>query len=96
MDTQSSKNTKRLKIYIGESDLWRGKALYMVLLETLRKTGLAGATITRGIAGFGARSRIHTAAILRLSEDLPLVIEVIDSAEKIEADLSTKKRDTVK
>lgn len=89
MDTQSSKNTKRLKIYIGESDLWRGKALYMVLLETLRKTGLAGATITRGIAGFGARSRIHTAAILRLSEDLPLVIEVIDSAEKIEAVLET-------
>jgi CBS domain-containing protein len=89
METQSTKNTKRLTIYIGESDLWRGKALYMVLLETMRNAGLAGATVTRGIAGFGARSRIHTAAILRLSEDLPLVIEVIDSAEKIEAALET-------
>ena len=89
METQSPKNTKRLTIYIGDSDLWRGKALYMVLLETLRSAGLAGATVTRGIAGFGARSRIHTAAILRLSEDLPLVIEVIDSPEKIEAVLET-------
>lgn len=89
METQSSKNTKRLTIYIGESDLWRGKALYMVLLETLRKSGLAGATVTRGIAGFGARSRIHTASILRLSEDLPLVMEVIDSTEKIESALET-------
>jgi CBS domain-containing protein len=78
-----------LKIYIGENDMWRGKPLFMVLLEQLRAAGLAGATITRGIAGFGAHSRIHTSAIVRLSEDLPLIIEVIDYAEKIDAILDT-------
>ncbi|MDO9086263.1 MAG: DUF190 domain-containing protein [Anaerolineaceae bacterium] len=89
METQSTKNVKCLKIYIGENDLWRGKALFLSLLETLRTAGLAGATVTRGLAGFGARSRIHTSSIIRLSEDLPLVIEVIDSTEKIEAVLET-------
>ncbi len=89
MENQTSPNTKRLKIYIGESDLWNGRALYMVLLETFQKAGLAGATVTHGIAGFGAHSRIHTASIIRLSEDLPLVIEVVDYAEKIEAVLET-------
>ena len=83
METQSTKNTKRLTIYIGESDLWRGKALYMVLLESMRNAGLAGATVTRGIAGFGARSRIHTAAILRLSEDLPLEIGRASCRERV-------------
>lgn len=83
MEQYLSENTKRLKIYIGESDLWRGKPLYFVILEILTLEGMAGATVTRGIAGFGARSRIHTAAILRISEDLPLIIEVVDSAEKI-------------
>lgn len=77
------RNAKRLKIYIGESDQWRGKPLYTALLETLKKEGLAGATITRGVAGFGAHSRIHTASILDLSVDLPLIVEVIDSPEKI-------------
>jgi CBS domain-containing protein len=77
-------NAKRVCIYIGESDRWRGRALYIAILETLKIRGMAGATVTRGVAGFGAHSRIHTAAILRLSEDLPLRIEVIDSAEKIE------------
>ena len=89
MENQTAPNTKRLKIYIGESDLWNGKALYMVLLETLQKAGLAGATVTHGIAGFGAHSRIHTASIIRLSEDLPLLIEVIDYTDKIEAVLET-------
>lgn len=89
METQSTKNVKCLKIYIGENDLWRGKALFLSLLETLRTSGLAGATVTRGIAGFGARSRIHTSSIIRLSEDLPLVVEVIDTIEKIEAVLET-------
>jgi len=75
---------KRLRIYIGESDQWRGKPLYAEVLETLKREGLAGATVLRGVAGFGAHSRIHTAAILRLSEDLPLIVEVIDKPEQIE------------
>lgn len=77
------KNAQRICIFIGESDRWRGKPLYAAILETLKTNEIAGATVTRGVAGFGAHSRIHTAAILRLSEDLPLRIEVIDSAEKI-------------
>jgi len=89
METQSSQITKCLKIYIGENDMWHGKPLFMALLEKLLDAGLAGATVTRGIAGFGARSRIHTSAIIRLSEDLPVIIEVIDYAEKIDAILDT-------
>lgn len=77
------RNAKRLKIYIGESDQWRGRPLYAALLDVLKKEGLAGATVTRGVAGFGAHSRIHTASILDLSLDLPLIIEVVDSSEKI-------------
>ncbi len=77
------KDAKRICIYIGESDRWRGKPLYAAILEMLKTRGIAGATVTRGVAGFGAHSRIHTAAILRLSEDLPLRIEVVDSADKI-------------
>jgi CBS-domain-containing membrane protein len=77
------KNAKRICIYIGESDRWRGKPLYAAILEMLKTNGIAGATVTRGVAGFGAHSRIHTAAILRLSEDLPLRIEVVDSPEKV-------------
>ena len=78
------KKAKRLSIYIGESDQWRGKALYVALVETLRAQGMAGATVTRGLAGFGAHSMVHTAAILRLSLDLPLIIQVIDSPEKMD------------
>jgi len=78
------KKAKRLSIYIGESDRWSGRALYIALLETLRKNGLAGATVTRGLAGFGAHSVIHTANIEVLSLDLPLLIQAIDSPEKIE------------
>jgi len=80
---------KRLRIYIGDSDQWRGKPLYSVLLEHLKKEGLAGATVYRGIGGFGAHSHIHTAAILDLSTDLPLVIEVIDTPEKINHAIET-------
>jgi CBS-domain-containing membrane protein len=72
-----------LSIYIGESDRWRGKPLYAAILEALKREGMAGATVTRGVAGFGAHSRIHTAAILRLSEDLPVIIQVVDSPEHI-------------
>ncbi len=81
----TGRKAKRLMIYIGESDKWRGKALYVALLETLRAQGMAGATVTRGLAGFGAHSVVHTANILVLSMDLPLIIQVIDTEEKIDA-----------
>ena len=73
----------RLRIYIGESDRYKGKPLYMYILELMRRKGLRGATVYRGIAGFGSHSRIHTVDILRLSEDLPIVIEAIDEEDKI-------------
>ncbi len=75
---------QRLRIYLGESDRWQGRSLYLALLETLKGAGLAGATVTRGLAGFGAHSRIHTATLEQLSSDLPLVVEVVDRAEQIE------------
>src|SRR6476646_3884332 len=75
---------KLVRIYVGESDKWHGQALYNAIVERARKEGLAGATVTRGIEGFGANSRIHTASILRLSEDLPIKIEIIDLADRIE------------
>lgn len=79
-----------LRIFIGESDHapagpHRGKPLYEALLLTLRERGLAGATVLRGIAGFGASARVHTDRILRLSLDLPIVVEAVDTEEKIEA-----------
>jgi PII-like signaling protein len=74
-----------LRIFIGESDNFQGKPLYEWIVLKAREQGLAGATVIRGIEGFGANSRIHTTKILRLSEDLPLIIEIVDTAEKIEA-----------
>jgi PII-like signaling protein len=74
-----------LRIFIGESDAWHGKPLYEAIVEEARKRGLAGATAWKGFMGFGKHSRMHTAKILRLSEDLPVVIEIVDSSEKIEA-----------
>ena len=76
---------KLLRIFIGESDHHGRKPLYQAIVELLREEGMAGATVLRGIEGFGATSRLHTARILRLSEDLPIVIEVVDRAERIEA-----------
>lgn len=76
---------KLLRIFIGESDKYGRKPLYQSIVEMLREEGMAGATVLRGIEGFGATSHLHTARILRLSEDLPIVIEVADTAEKIEA-----------
>lgn len=76
---------KLLRIFIGESDRWEGQPLYEAIVEKVREEGLAGATVLRGIEGFGAHSRIHTARILRLSEDLPIVIEIVDRAERIDA-----------
>jgi PII-like signaling protein len=74
-----------LRIFVGESDRWHGKPLYEAIVERARKEGLAGATVVRGLEGFGAHSRLHTTRILRLSEDLPVVIELVDTAEKIDA-----------
>jgi PII-like signaling protein len=76
---------KLLRIFIGESDKHGRKPLYQAIVEMLRGEGMAGATVLRGVEGFGANSHLHTARILRLSEDLPIVIEVADTAEKIEA-----------
>jgi len=74
-----------LRVFVGESDKHQGKPLYEWLVLKAREAGLAGATVLRGIEGFGAHSRLHTAKILRLSEDLPIVIEIVDSLEKIES-----------
>jgi PII-like signaling protein len=82
MDLQP--DARLLRIFIGESDTYDGRPLYQAIVEMLRREGLAGATVLRGIEGFGKSSRLHAAHILRLSEDLPLVIEVVDSNERIE------------
>jgi hypothetical protein len=74
-----------LRIFIGESDKQDGRPLYEVIVNEARRRGLAGATVLRGVMGFGADSRIHTTKILRLSEDLPMVIEIVDEADKINA-----------
>ena len=73
-----------LRIFIGESDRWHGMPLYEAIVRKAREVGLAGATVLRGLEGFGARSRIHTVKILRLSEDLPIVVEIVDRAQRIE------------
>jgi hypothetical protein len=74
-----------MRLFMGESDRAGHRPLHVALLELLRARGLAGATILKGVAGFGANSVIHTSNILRLSEDLPLVIEVVDTEEHLEA-----------
>ena len=74
-----------LRIFIGESDRHGQHPLYEAIVLKARKTGLAGATVVRGVMGFGKNSVIHTAKILRLSEDLPMVIEIVDSLDKVEA-----------
>ncbi|MGD2111432.1 MAG: DUF190 domain-containing protein [Phycisphaerae bacterium] len=73
-----------LRIFLGESDKWHGKPLYEAIVLKARELHLAGATVLRGPMGFGAHSRLHTAKILRLSEDLPIVIEIVDGREKID------------
>jgi PII-like signaling protein len=76
---------KLLRVFIGEGDRVNHHALYSVIVKTAKEQGLAGATVLRGVEGFGAHSRsIHTARILRLSEDLPMVIEIVDTEEKIQ------------
>jgi hypothetical protein len=82
-------DNRLLRIFIGESDSYDGRPLYQAIVEVLRGEGLAGATVLRGVEGFGKSSRLHTAHILRLSEDLPIVIECVDTYERIEAILPT-------
>lgn len=74
---------KLLRIFIGESDRWQGKPLYQEIIELAKKKGMAGATAIKGFMGFGCRSHMHTTKLLRLSEDLPIIIEIVDSDEKI-------------
>lgn len=74
-----------LRIFIGESDRWEHQPLYEAIVLKARELHLAGATVLRGLMGFGKSSRLHTAKILRLSMDLPLVIEIVDSEEKIQS-----------
>jgi PII-like signaling protein len=76
---------KLLRIFIGEADRWHGGPLYEAIVLEARKRGLAGATVMKGFMGFGAHSRIHTAKLLELSQDLPIVIEIVDAPDKIEA-----------
>lgn len=73
---------KAITVYIGEDDQWHGQPLVNALVERLRSEGFAGATVTRGILGFGAHSRIHSANILQLSQDLPLVLTLVDTPER--------------
>ena len=74
-----------MRVFIGESDKYHGKPLYEALLEKFRQKGLAGATVLRGVAGYGASSVVHTEKVLRLSLDLPLIIEVVETEEAIQA-----------
>src|SRR5262245_51756406 len=73
-----------VRVFMGESDRWHHQPLATALLERLRKEHFAGATVFHGVAGFGAHSVLHTSKILRLSEDLPIVIEIVDSEERME------------
>ena len=78
-----------LRIFIGESDRHQGLPLYEWIVKKALKAGMAGATVFRGMQGFGANSHMHTSKILRLSQDLPIMIEVVDASEKIEAFIPT-------
>ena len=82
---QLSEKAVLLRIYLGESDRWQHQPLYEAIVLKARELHLAGATVLRGPMGFGAASRIHTAKILRLSMDLPIVIEIVDTDEKVQA-----------
>ena len=74
-----------LRVFIGERERYQGQLLYEAIIRRAKERGMAGGTVIRGTMGFGAHSRIHTAKILRLSEDLPVVVEIVDTPERIEA-----------
>jgi len=76
---------KLLRIFLGEADRYEGQQLFEAIVHLARSRGLAGATVLRGVEGFGAHSRIHKSTILELSEDLPILIEIVDTSDKIEA-----------
>ncbi|MBK7498179.1 MAG: DUF190 domain-containing protein [Ignavibacteriales bacterium] len=86
---QTNSEAKLLRIFVGESDRINGKPVYETLVLKAREAGLAGATVIKGIMGFGANSKIHTSKLLTLSEDLPLIIEIVDTLEKIESFIPT-------
>ena len=73
------------RLYIGEHDQWKGRPLYQAIVELLREKGIAGATVLRGIEGFGAHAHLHTTRLLRLSEDLPILIEIVDREDRLRA-----------
>jgi PII-like signaling protein len=79
-----SESGQLLRVFIGESDVWQGMPLYRAIVLKARELGLAGATVLRGPMGFGANSRVHTTALLELSKDLPIVVEIVDAAQKVE------------
>ncbi len=79
------KNGQLLRIFIGESDKYKGLPLYEWIVKKAHETGMAGATVLRGLEGFGAHSHLHTAKILRLSQELPIIIEIVDTDEKIQS-----------
>ena len=74
---------KLLRVFIGEADRWQGKPLYEEIVYLARREGMAGATAIKGFMGFGCKSHMHTIKLLRLSEDLPIIIEIVDSEEKV-------------
>lgn len=89
---ENNPDAKLLRIFIGESDKVGHATLYETLVFEAKKQGLSGATVTRGIMGFGANSKVHSAKLLELSSDLPLVVEIVDSQEKIHAFTKTVER----
>lgn len=82
---QLPEHSEILRIFIGESDKYEGRPLYEAIVEEARRRGMAGATVLRGMLGFGVHSRLHSAKVLRISEDLPMVVEIVDKPERIEA-----------
>lgn len=74
-----------MRIHIGEGDKWQGKPLYQAIIELFRKENFSGVTVLRGIGGYGSASRYHTEKILRLSQDLPIVIEAVESPDRVES-----------
>lgn len=74
-----------LRIFIGESDHWNGRPLHEAIVHMFKEAGLAGTTVIRGVEGFGASSRVHTTRLLQLSQDLPMIIEAVDTEERISA-----------
>jgi PII-like signaling protein len=86
---KSEGTAKLVRIFLGESDRWKGQPLHVAIVEEMRMAGLAGATVFKGILGFGAHSVVHAARIVDLSSDLPVMIELVESEEKVEAFLPT-------